>query len=289
MKNGLRTIVYDDALRIEAYYFHGVAQSFPNHFHEHYALGLVERGRHLLSCKGRVYALGPGSVVAFNPGDCHACVQDAGGAFDYRGLNLDPEILRGPAPGKERRRFAQNVLERDSAADRLRILHELILRGAPVLQKQEQLILLLSELCGNSEEDERAATGRWREIEAVCAFLQAHYARRIDIETLCRTAGLSRSTLLRAFLREKGVTPYRYLENVRVQQAARLLREGAAPSEAAQRTGFFDQSHFTNYFSSVTGLTPGLYRGIFCGGTRDSHTREESGNGAAATEMRDGD
>lgn len=139
MKNGLRTIVYDDALRIEAYSFQGVAQSFPNHFHEHYALGLVERGRHLLSCRGRSDKPGPGSVVAFNPGDCHACLQDAGGPFDDRGLNLDPETLCGRTPDGGRRGVAQNVIERDSAAERLRVLHELLLRGAPTLQKEEQL------------------------------------------------------------------------------------------------------------------------------------------------------
>ena len=35
------------------------------------------------------------------------------------------------------------------------------------------------------------------------------------------------------------------------------------PAEAALRTGFSDQSHFTNYFNRVIGLTPGVYREIF--------------------------
>lgn len=29
------------------------------------------------------------------------------------------------------------------------------------------------------------------------------------------------------------------------------------------RTGFSDQSHFTNYFSRFIGLSPGAYRDIF--------------------------
>ena len=29
------------------------------------------------------------------------------------------------------------------------------------------------------------------------------------------------------------------------------------------RTGFSDQSHFTNYFNSFIGLAPGAYREIF--------------------------
>ena len=36
-------------------------------------------------------------------------------------------------------------------------------------------------------------------------------------------------TLLRAFIKEKGVTPYRYLETVRINEAKRLLSEGVPP------------------------------------------------------------
>ena len=35
------------------------------------------------------------------------------------------------------------------------------------------------------------------------------------------------------------------------------------PVEAALRTGFSDQSHFTNYFNRYIGLAPGAYRDIF--------------------------
>ncbi|MDE6384600.1 MAG: helix-turn-helix transcriptional regulator, partial [Eubacterium sp.] len=57
--------------------------------------------------------------------------------------------------------------------------------------------------------------------------------------------------------------PYRYLENVRIDIAKKLLEQGELPIEAAMKTGFFDQSHFTNYFSRFIGLSPGAYREIF--------------------------
>ena len=41
-----------------------------------------------------------------------------------------------------------------------------------------------------------------------------------------------------------------------------LLEKGVSPIEAALRTGFSDQSHFTNAFSSVIGLAPGAYRAM---------------------------
>lgn len=40
MKKEIRTVVYDEELRLEAYRFEGIAKAFPNHFHEHYVIGL---------------------------------------------------------------------------------------------------------------------------------------------------------------------------------------------------------------------------------------------------------
>ncbi len=109
-------------------------------------------------------------------------------------------------------------------------------------------------------------------IEKACEYMGEHFTERIYLDQICRHAGLSKSTLLRAFTKEKGVTPYRYLETIRINEAKKLLSEGIPPVEAGVRTGFSDQSHFTNYFNQFIGLAPGAYREIFSekdGGGRD--------------------
>lgn len=84
MKKGARTVVHDDELRIEAYRFEGIVQSFPNHFHEYYVIGFIKDGRRVLSCSNQEYALKKGNILLFNPGDNHACVQSYNGTLDYR-------------------------------------------------------------------------------------------------------------------------------------------------------------------------------------------------------------
>ena len=96
--------------------------------------------------------------------------------------------------------------------------------------------------------------------------MEEHFTERIYLDQICRHAGLSKSTLLRAFTKSKGVTPYCYLENIRIGAAKKLLEQGVAPIEAALQTGFSDQSHFTNYFNRFIGLAPGVYREIFLKG-----------------------
>ncbi|MCM1468612.1 MAG: AraC family ligand binding domain-containing protein, partial [Alistipes sp.] len=120
MGKEVRTIVYDEELRIEVYRLEGIVQPFPNHFHEHYAIGFVEQGRRVLSCKGKEYAIGEGSVVLFNPGDNHACVQSDGGVMDYRGMNISKERmleLGSDVTGRrELPRFSRNVINDEEIA-----------------------------------------------------------------------------------------------------------------------------------------------------------------------------
>ena len=146
----------------------------------------------------------------------------------------------------------------------LRSLHELVMERSQEFDKEERLLLCLSLLLQRYGQPFEQCVPECRdEIERACAFMEQHYAGRICLDQICRCAGLSRSTLLRAFAKAKGVTPYRYLENIRIGAAKKLLEQGAAPVEAAMRTGFSDQSHFTNYFSRFIGLSPGAYRDIF--------------------------
>ena len=87
MRQAARTARYDQALGLEAYSLRAVDRPFPSHFHDHYVIGVVERGTRTLTCGRQQQVIGPGDVLLFNPGDSHACIQ-ADGSLDYRGLNI---------------------------------------------------------------------------------------------------------------------------------------------------------------------------------------------------------
>lgn len=268
MKKETRTVVYDDDLRIEAYRFEGIVQPFPNHFHEYYVIGFVEEGERCLSCKNQEYIIKRGNIVLFNPGDNHTCVQSDEGTLDYRGFNITKEVmldLTEEVTGKrELPGFSRNVINDEEVTCYLRPLHELVMKGSCEFDKEETLLLLISTLIQQyGQPFENCIPECPDEIEKACAFMEQHYTERIYLDQICCYAGLSKSTLLRAFTRSKGVTPYRYLENIRIGKAKKLLEHGMTPIEAALQTGFSDQSHFTNYFDQFIGISPGVYREIF--------------------------
>lgn len=265
MKNADRTMVYDSSLQMEACHFTGFARPFPNHFHGYYVIGLVEQGQRSLRCKNRKYTLQKGDIVLFCPGDSHACTQIGSGTLEYYGLNIprttmleQTEKITGK---RELPRFSRTVIRDGELACTLRGLHEQIKSGEGVIKKEQSLSCLLSQLLWKYREPSAGTRPLCTaEIEAICAFMEEHYETRISLAQLCERTGCSKSTLLRAFTKAKGITPYRFLKNIRIGKAQELLGRGIPAVEVALRTGFSDQSHFTNSFHQLTGLSPGVYR-----------------------------
>lgn len=286
MKKEMRTICYDEELQIEAYHFEGIAQPFPNHFHDHYVIGFVESGSRTMSCKNKEYSIAKGSSILLNPGDNHACVQSGEEGFSYLGFNIPASIMlsfcREITKNNKLPYFSPSVLRDTELSCYLQLLHRLVMNGCREFEKEEafylMLSLLLDKYAAPYEKIIADRTGKCaQEIEKACSFLQSHYNEQIHLCQICRYAGLSKSSLLRAFTQLKGITPYRYLETIRINEAKKLLKEGVPPAEAALRTGFSDQSHFTNFFNSFIGLTPGSYRDIFKKQT-DTENKEETDN-----------
>ena len=54
-----RTIHYDAELAIEAYWLQNVLEPFPDHFHDYYLIGFIEKGARELTCGGQKYRRRP--------------------------------------------------------------------------------------------------------------------------------------------------------------------------------------------------------------------------------------
>ncbi len=267
MNKETRTICYDDLLHLEAYCFEGVVQAFPNHFHDYYVIGFIESGKRLLSYKGQTCTVSPGSLLLFNPGDSHRCVQCDGGNLSYRCLNIPKATMAALAAeitgSEELPVFSVCVAENQELSGCLMRLHRMILENQSSFEREEALLLFLSSLFSQYASPAVPVPDCGRRLKRVCDYIETNFAEHISLEQLCRYSGLSKSTLLRGFAREKGITPYRYLQAVRVGRAKELLEQGAAPAEAALAVGFSDQSHFSNTFHMFIGLSPAAYKHIF--------------------------
>ena len=269
MRQEERTVCFDRELKIEAYRFKGIMQKFPNHFHEHYVIGFIEKGQRYLSCKNKEYTTSTGDLLLFNPFDSHTCEQIDDKVLDYRCINIKPEIMKKTVfeiTGKNYLpKFDQPVIFRSELVPLLQELHYIIMEEELDFKKEELFFFLIEQLIEEHTEPNLQSNleNTNIEIQAVCDYLENNYAEHIVLDELSTIAGMNKYSLLRNFTKLKGITPYRYLENIRVNKAKKLLEKGVEPIDAAIQTGFVDQSHFTNFFKNFIGLTPKQYQNIF--------------------------
>lgn len=91
-------------------------------------------------------------------------------------------------------------------------------------------------------------------------YLETHYKDSISLDDLAATFHLSKYKLIRAFEKEYQQTPINYLNNYRMVQTLRYLRENRTIKEIAEAVGIYDVNYFSRVFKKRMGQTPTAYR-----------------------------
>lgn len=98
-------------------------------------------------------------------------------------------------------------------------------------------------------------------IKHVKEHLLQDMAQRTNLEELALEHGLSLTQLKDGFRQVYGESPYAYLRNYKMHQAAQLLRQTDQKiSEIALMMGYENPSKFSEAFYAVIGYKPNAYR-----------------------------
>lgn len=88
-------------------------------------------------------------------------------------------------------------------------------------------------------------------------YLREHFTEKVHVAELAAVAGISPNHFIVRFAKTFGMPPHRYLINLRLDLAEKLLAEGEiAIVEIAYMTGFSDQSHLATTMKRYRGRTP---------------------------------
>jgi AraC family transcriptional regulator, arabinose operon regulatory protein len=107
---------------------------------------------------------------------------------------------------------------------------------------------------------------RWLEetppaISRVTEYVREHFAEPHYNDSLARQAGVSTRVLTRLFRKHLGVSPARFVAQVRMREAAyRLANTPLGLEVIAEQTGFPNGAYFSRAFKQYTGLYPMLFR-----------------------------
>jgi AraC-like DNA-binding protein len=234
------------------------------HTHDTYVVGVIEGGCESYRLRGVRHYAAAGELCFVNPGEVHDG-EPVGGAYTYRMTYPTVDLFRAISEDIFGHRaastpvFAHGVA-RDPKGYRLfSQAHRRLEAGGDRLAADQALLETYAYLIARHSSHARAlapAGNEQRRVADMCAYLDAHHAESVALADVARVAGLGPHHALRVFRKALGITPHAFLTDIRVRAAARLLRDGATPGDAATACGFCDQSHLTRAFKARTGVTP---------------------------------
>lgn len=96
------------------------------------------------------------------------------------------------------------------------------------------------------------------------AWLKANYNETEPVSRVVQNSGTPERTLKRRFKAATGTTLMDHVQNLRIEEAKRLLETGDAPfDEIASTVGYENPGFVRRLFKRKTGLTPSTYRKMF--------------------------
>ncbi|NJK51840.1 MAG: helix-turn-helix transcriptional regulator [Acaryochloris sp. RU_4_1] len=88
-------------------------------------------------------------------------------------------------------------------------------------------------------------------------YIHAHLDRDLSLGEIADVVNISPNYFASLFKREKGISPHQYVIQQRVEQAKLMLKKtDLAIADIALQVGFSSQSHLTQQFKRLTGMTP---------------------------------
>lgn len=234
------------------------------HTHAEYSIGIVDEGGTVFHHPDGVERLEPGDVVLIEPNVPHACNPPSEQNWSYRMLYVDAAWLHarlaaiwGNATPLHGLRFWRRALHDLSSA---RMVDSLCQPLASAADAGRLAAALPDWLANHAHPAMPDHTQAHTELAPAWRLLHTGTAdQRLSVQALADACHMSPAQFIRRFAAAHGMTPGRYMRNLRLNAARQLIAQGTSLADAAHAMGFSDQAHMQRLFKSHHAITPGQY------------------------------
>lgn len=123
---------------------------------------------------------------------------------------------------------------------------------------------LLYYMIGKISEDLNIIRGLSEEYtitSEVIRYMDVHYHEDLQISDIANAINIHPNYLSNVFYKEMGYSPKKYLSNLKLAKAKKLLTETDDPIYiVASSVGFSDALYFSRFFKSAEGISPSIFR-----------------------------
>jgi AraC-like DNA-binding protein len=258
-----------------------VAPSYPFawHYHPEFELTYIvhSRGRRFIGDHIGTYL--DGDLLLIGPNLPHTWASEGEGSHQAVVIQFGEDVLgkagvQGLSAGPMRKMLEQSALGLrffgGAEANVGAALQEMA--GLSPVRQLATLLTVLDDLSGAMESEvlssrlfvDEGLGADAHPVDRVCSYIHEHYRERIPLERAAQEAAMSVSAFCRFFKRTTGKTFSRYVNELRLGNACRLLVETEQNiAQIAQDSGFTNLSHFNQAFLASKKLRPGEYRRVF--------------------------
>lgn len=233
---------------------------YPIHYHETYCISLIQKG-----VFGENELLIPtGSILISHPNEIHhnKLVENIGVSFTT--FYVSKDVIDSISPFQFTS-FENKIVQNSFLWNQLNSLIKLVSTS----KKEKnftidfyttfyQTISLLIQSYGH---DKPYSTKESSEpLDSIKYYIKENLNSKINLTALAKIVDMSKYQFTRWFKSNVGITPFEYVLLKRVGFGKRLIQEGVPLVDASLDAGFYDQSHFSNYFKKYVGMSPSVYK-----------------------------
>lgn len=206
-----------------------------------------------MSCPNVVWRL-PGSVWAQPRPSVRSAI-----SFSYPPEVLDAMELLGMKIERSAWNFAMSSELETLIAKFNRTIYNLYSPGAADTLDWVCFSLMATLLLQENKVESKLSAGT--RIRNVSIWFQTHFAEKIDIDKIAAANGFSHDHFFKSWKKCFNVSPTQYINNLRLEAAARRLKESNIPiSEIIREVRFAGEYVFYRCFRRKYGMTPAAYR-----------------------------
>lgn len=249
------------------------------HWHDEVEIIVIKKGEGIVSVDLTKYHVKAGDVVFVMSGQLHSISQYQNSSMEYENIIFNPTMLKasdddlcwekyispivnGTAPvpvvvtadNEIYTAFSHSINDIDTLCDKKPEGYQLAVKG--------NLFLMFYQLTTADLSDTATKRKQLDKIKVVLSYVEEHFSENMTIEQMAELCFYSKSYFMKFFKESMGVSFVAYLNDYRLEVAARLLRSSNDNIiDIASRCGFDNLSYFNRSFKKKYGITPGKYRG----------------------------
>jgi AraC-like DNA-binding protein len=210
-----------------------ITQNFTRHSHDGFAVGVIEDGVLEFTYRREKLAATPGRISLVNPDEPHDGHSATQSGWTYRMFYFDPKVLQQAAEQLNDKQvklpfFQNGVIDDFALATEIHTLHkELSNLSLGRLEIESKMLHMLTRFI-KRHADKRYSVlklgNEHRAVQRVRKMIDDLYFKDLSLQDFSTEVGLSPFHLIRVFKAETGLTPHKYLCQIRVRRAEEMIK-----------------------------------------------------------------